>query len=111
MENGSCENEATINLPPSFPQFIRDIPAKAAIIIIRLMNMKNTKNWKDFAAEAWPNMSMRDIISRFEAEKMESVLEQMGFECETTVKLFQILIKIERRDVIVDLQKEYPSLR
>jgi len=110
MENSS-ENVTISNLPPSFPQFVKDIPARAAHIIIRHMDVQNLKNWKDFAAEAWPNMSMIDIMSRFEAGKMDAILEKMGYEGETTARLFQILVKVERRDVILELRKEYPSLR
>ena len=72
------------------------------------MDKHHIRNWKAFAEKVWPEI---DATSRFEAGKMDEILQKMEEEHRTTDKLFQTLIEIERRDVIEELQKEYPSLR
>jgi len=52
---------------------------------------------------------MREIRSEFKEGKMATVLEKWGKEA-TTTQLLQILTKINRRDLIDELQKQFPSI-
>ena len=74
------------------------------------MNMNRENNWFVFAIEAWPEYSKTDIEIHFEEGKMKAILKKWGEEGRTTAELFQILNKIERKDVIIELQKTYPFI-
>lgn len=92
----------------SFPNLVKDLPAKATKIITRLLNCNRDNNWYTFAMEVWPKYSEIDIESRFEKREMTAVLKKWGSEGATTVQLFQVLNKIMRKDVILELQNKYP---
>ena len=74
------------------------------------MNMNRENNWFSFAIEAWPDYSKTDIRVHFEEGKMGSVLDKLEEKGATTAELFEILNKIERKDVIIELQKTYPFI-
>ncbi len=95
----------------SFPELVKDHPAKATKIIVRLMNIKLDNNWMLFAREVWPEYSELDIRSRFEEGRMKRILEKWGKEGATTLQLLQILIQIERNDVVLSLEEKFPSIR
>jgi hypothetical protein len=42
---------------------------------------------------------------------MQSILDKWGLEGATTIQLFEILIKVGRKDIIIHLQKDYPFVR
>jgi hypothetical protein len=85
----------------SFPELIQHLPAKVSITIIRMGNIKMINNWMAIAAEIWPDYSLLDIKIHFEEGKMRSILEKWGSEGATTSRLFEILIKVGRKDIII----------
>jgi hypothetical protein len=95
----------------SFPEFVRDLPGKAAITIIQIGNIEMINNWMTIAAEIWPDYNLLNIRRYFEKGKMESILEKWGSEGATTSQLFEILIKVGRKDIIITLQEDYPFVR
>jgi len=54
---------------------------------------------------------MREIKSEFKEGKMSTILEKWGMKDATTTQLLQILNKINRKDLIDDLQKQFPSIK
>jgi hypothetical protein len=95
----------------AFPELVRDLPARATITIIRMGNLKMTNNWMVIAAEIWLDYSLLQIRIEFEEGKMQAILEKWGSEGATTSQLFQILIKVGRKDILIYLQKDYPFVR
>jgi hypothetical protein len=97
------------NLGRFFPELIQDLPAKATIAIIELGNINMENNWRAIAAAIWPNYSLLEIRRYFEKGKMESILEKLVSEGATISQLFEILIKVGRKDIIIALQKKFQS--
>jgi hypothetical protein len=95
----------------SFPELVQHLPVKAAITIIQIGNIEMMNNWMAIAAEIWPDYNLLDIKRYFEEGKMRSILEKLGSEGATTSQLFEILIKVGRKDIIIYLQKDYPFVR
>jgi hypothetical protein len=95
----------------SFPELVQHLPVKAAITIIQIGNIEMNNNWMSIAAEIWPDYNLLDIRRYFEEGKMRSILEKWGSEGATTSQLFEILIKVGRKDIIKYLQKDYPFVR
>jgi hypothetical protein len=95
----------------SFPELVQDLPVKAAIAIIQIGNVEMMNNWMAIAAEIWPDYNLLDIKRYFEEGKMRTILEKLGSEGATTSQLFEILIKVGRKDIIVALQKDFPFVR
>jgi hypothetical protein len=94
-----------------FPDLVQNLPGKAVITIIQLGNIKINNNWMAIAVEIWPDYSFLDIRRYFEEGKMQSILDKWGSEGATTSQLFEILIKVGRKDIIIALQKNYPFVR
>ena len=99
------------NVNASLPELVKDFPAEATQIIVRLLNLDD--NWKNFAMTIWPEMTMLDIRSDFEQNGMtEAILEKWGKEGATTARLFQILLRnLSRKDITAYLEEKYPSSR
>jgi hypothetical protein len=68
-------------------------------------------NWKIFASEIWSLYSVDNIRSRFENGKTEAILAKWGRKNTTTSQLMQILLKMERHDIIIYLEEKYPSIK
>jgi hypothetical protein len=99
-----------INAPSdldSLPELVKDLPAKATKIIVRLMDWED--NWFKFAQEIWPKYSLIGIESRFKQKKTEAILSKWGKKEATTVQLFDIIKKLNRKDIIEELQEKFPS--
>jgi hypothetical protein len=98
------------SISASFPNLIKDFPAKTSKIIIRLLNLDN--EWMKFASEIWPLYSLYQIRGHFENKgKTEAILAKWGKEDATTSQLLQVLIQMERIDIIKDLKEKYPSIK
>jgi hypothetical protein len=74
----------------SFPNLIKNLPAKASKIVIRLLDLDN--DWMKFASEIWPLYSLADIRSQFEEKgKTEAILTKWGRKNATTSQLLEVL--------------------
>ena len=93
------------------PHFIKDLSAKASKIIIDQMNLDRDHNWRDVVMEVWPHYTMDDIEIKFKEGKMTKVLQEMASSGKQTVDLFKILIKLERKNILINLEDIYPSIR
>jgi hypothetical protein len=51
------------------------------------------------------------IRGRFENGKTEAILAKWGRKNTTTSQLLQVLIKMERQDIILYLEEKYPSIK
>ncbi len=93
------------------PSLIKDLSMKTARTVINLMNyMDCENNWETFAMRVWPEMTIVD--SRFFEDngKMKGILERWGYEGGTTKELLSILRDMDRKDVLTELKKQYPSV-
>jgi hypothetical protein len=65
----------------------------------------------NFASEIWPLYSFPDIRYHFEEKKTEAILAKWGKKGATTSQLLQVLIQMKRIDIIIRLEKKYPSIK
>jgi hypothetical protein len=101
-------NEQDNNLPP----LIKDLPVKATRIIINWMNYRKTNNnWEELAMRIWPEMTDIDYGFFEENGKTKAILKRWGVEGGKTKDLLSILQDMDRKDVLVELEKQYPSIR
>jgi hypothetical protein len=68
-------------------------------------------NWKIFASEIWPSYSVDNIRDHLENGKTEAILAKWGRNNTTTSQLLQVLVKMERKDIIIYLEEKYPSIK
>jgi hypothetical protein len=68
-------------------------------------------NWKIFASEIWPLYSVDNIGSYFENGKTEAILAKWGRKNTTTSQLLQVLVKMERYDIIIYFEEKYFSIK
>ena len=84
--------------------YIQNIPKPASDIIVERMNLKNLPNdWKEFVSQIWPARTLVDMQTKFK-QKMESVLALLGTKCEETANALNLLEKMERMDVLMELE-------
>jgi hypothetical protein len=91
-------------LSSQFP-FVGKMPKPASDIIIDRMNLKDLPNdWKVFVSQIWPTYTIYDMQMKFK-EGMKSVLDELATRCEKTAKLLDLLEKVKRNDVLMDLEE------
>jgi hypothetical protein len=113
-----CQDDSLIEIKQpnkstnsSFSDLVQKLSGKAIITIIQMKNIKMNNNWRAIAVEIWPDYSFMDIKRYFKERKMQSILKKWESEDVTIFQLFEILIKVGRKDIIIALQKNYPFVR
>jgi len=97
---------------PNLRTFVRNFPNLGKVpktwtdvILKRLdVDVDGLPNWKDFASAMWPNKDEISIMVDF-PNKTHSVLILLSTHLEDTVKVLQAIEKIERYDVLKELDK------
>jgi hypothetical protein len=95
---------------PLIPTFVRDLPAKATLIIIQYLNVEE-RDWKELASEIWPEMSLSKLKAKLRGDKIEAVLTKWGQEDGKTEELLKILQKMKRYNVLEQLQSIFSSIK
>ena len=91
-------------LSTQFP-YVDKIPKSASDIIVERMNLKSLSNgWQSFVSQRWPTYTSIDMEIKF-TNQMESVLFALVSEGEKTTKLLDLLEKIIRKDILVNLEE------
>jgi len=93
-----------------FPTLIKDIPAKAREIVVDRMNLDRPNNWFYLAMEIWPLLSKDDIDIKLKGGKMEKVFDLWSNEGGKTENLIQYLLKLNRKDVLIELETKFPEI-
>jgi len=75
------------------------------------MNLNRSNNWFYLAMEIWPLLSKDDIDIKLEGGKMEKVFDLWSNEGGKTENLIQYLLKLYRKDVLIELKKEFPEIK
>ena len=98
-----------LELSKQFP-IVGKIPKAAFDIIVDRMNLDDRLNdWQAFVSQLWPKYTTDDIKIKFK-DKMQSVLHVLDGEGEKTSKLLDLLEKVKRKDVLLELE-EYSRYR
>ena len=93
-----------LKLSNQFPH-IGKLPKSSSDIIVERMNLGGRLNdWQTFITLCWPTYSTDAVEIKFK-DKMQSVLNQLVSEGESTAKLFDLLEKLKRKDVLDDLEE------
>ena len=74
------------------------------------MNLKQKNNWRDLVFIVWPEYTKNEIEINFKGG-MEKVLEAWAARGATTDELVQHLLKLERKDILLELKKKCPEIR
>jgi len=93
-----------------FPEYIQDLPLKAIQIIVNWMELDRFNDWKLFATEIWPEFTIVDQEIYSKNGKMEKVLKVWGSQGAKTSQLFDILNKLNRKDILIQLEEHYPFI-
>jgi len=98
-----------LKLSTQFPN-VGKIPKPASDIIIRRMNLSGHSNdWQAFVSLRWSTYTLADIEINF-SNRMESVWHALVGEGETTTKIFDLLEKAKRKDVLANLEEYSQSI-
>ena len=89
------------------PTFVRDLPAKETLMITKYLNTREG-DWKEFASEIWPKVSLAKLEVKFHEDKIAAILREWGQEDGKTEELLKILQKMRRCDVLKELQSIFP---
>ena len=87
-----------------FP-YVGKIPKPAFDIIDNGMNLKEIPgNWEAFVSEIRPTYTAYDLQIQYK-KKMKSVLDELSGQGERTTKLLNLLEKVKRRDILINLEE------
>lgn len=96
------------NVKKVLPDLVDSLERPTMKLLIDYMNIDQSNNWYRFAIERWPDNSS-NWFAMVLTKKMESVLELMIAENDSTDTLIHILKKLSRWDVINELHQIYPD--
>jgi len=88
-----------------FPQYLHNIPGKAASSIVKFMDFKMDHDWRYLAMELWPYLTERDLDIA-STNKMKFVIDKLGGEGKRSHFLLNKIKEIERLDVIQELESQ-----
>ena len=88
------------------PNLVQDLSSIVTTVVVDWMNLRRQNNWKAFARQVWPKLREVDLEIRFEEGRMSKVLLEWGTELGKTADLLTILVKLQRWDVLEELEKE-----